>query len=296
MHDWGNTQSTLNAKGHLMLIKRTMRFKKKVEWLKKSDKDYYRDGFIAVLVGNIFFMVFHLTRISFGDALLFLLWNGFIVAYISLPKRSIYYEKEKRVSKEKANKMKVLIACEYSGIVREAFRLRGHNAWSCDILDTEIPGQHIKGDVLDYLDKGWDLMIAHPPCTFITNAGARFLYPKGILNTERKAKGDAATKFFMRLFKVDISKICIENPIPSKIYGLPQYSQIIQPFEHGHPFKKATCLWLRNLPLLKISNLMEVAQSTKIAGNWFNKGGKERQKNRSRTFKGIAVAMAEQWG
>ena len=192
--------------------------------------------------------------------------------------------------------MKVLIACEYSGRVRDAFAKLGHDAWSCDILPTETKGNHYEGSVLDILDQGWDLMIAHPPCTYLSNAGARFLYPKSILNQERFKKGLEAKEFFMALFNADIPRIAIENPIPSKAYGLPQYSQTIQPYEYGHPFQKRTCLWLKNLPKLIPTNIVEERQSTKVAGNWFNKGGKDRQKERARTFEGIANAMAKQWG
>ena len=192
--------------------------------------------------------------------------------------------------------MRVLIACEYSGRVRDAFARLGHDAWSCDILPTEKPGNHYEGSVLDILDQGWDLMIAHPPCTYLSNAGARFLYPKGILNQDRFKKGLEAKGFFMDLFNADIPRIAIENPIPSKAYGLPQYSQTIQPYEYGHPFQKRTCLWLKNLPKLMPTKIVEERQSTKIPGNWFNKGGKNRQKERARTFEGIADAMADQWG
>ena len=126
--------------------------------------------------------------------------------------------------------MRVLIACEYSGRVRDAFAKLGHDAWSCDILPTETEGKHYEGSVLDILNDGWDLMIAHPPCTYLSNAGARFLYPKGILNQERLAKGLLAKEFFMQLYNANIPKIAIENPIPSRVYGLPQYTQTIQPY------------------------------------------------------------------
>jgi len=192
--------------------------------------------------------------------------------------------------------MKILIACEYSGIVRDAFAAKGHDAWSCDILPTESPGNHIQGDVLDHLDKGWDMMIAHPPCTYLSNAGARFLYPKGKLNEDRYKLGLKAKEFFMGLYNAPIYKICVENPISSKIFALPKHTQTIQPYEYGHPFSKATRLWLKNLPELKPTNIINKKQSTKIAGNWFNKGGKDRQKNRSKFFEGIAKAMADQWG
>ena len=192
--------------------------------------------------------------------------------------------------------MKILVACEFSGTVREAFASRGHDAWSCDILPTEIPGQHYQGDVMDILDDGWDMMIAHPPCTYLSNAGARFLYPNKQLNEDRLKLGMEAKEFFMKLYNANIDKIVVENPIPSKIYGLPKYSQTIQPYEYGHPFQKKTCLWLKNVPELKPTNIVSNRQSTKVPGNWFNKGGKDRQKNRAKTFEGIAHAMAEQWG
>lgn len=210
--------------------------------------------------------------------------------------------------------MKILIACEESQAVCKAFRAKGHEAYSCDIIDCSggHPEWHIKQDVLPLLNGNcefettdgtkhkitgkWDLIIAHPPCTYLSNAGARFLYPKGILNEERLKLGLMAKEFFMRFINADCEKIAVENPIPSKVYELPKYSQTIQPYEHGHPFKKKTCLWLKNLPQIKPTNIVEVRESTKIAGNWFNKGGKERQKNRAKTFLGIAKAMADQWG
>ena len=194
--------------------------------------------------------------------------------------------------------MKVLIACEESQRVCMAFRKKGHQAYSCDILPCSggHPEWHIQGNVLDHLDEGWDMMIAHPPCTYLSNAGARFLYPKGKLNTERFEKGLLAKHFFMALYLANIPKICVENPIPSSAYELPPYQQIIQPYQFGHPYQKRTCLWLQKLPKLKYTNVLEKPQSTKVAGNWFNKGGKQRQINRSKTFQGVADAMAEQWG
>lgn len=192
--------------------------------------------------------------------------------------------------------MKVLVACEFSGIVRESFKVRGHDAWSCDLLPTEIPGNHIQGSVEAVLDNGWDLMIAHPPCTYLSNAGARFLYPKGVLSQSRLDLSLLGKELFMLLWQAQIPKICIENPIPSKIIGLPKYNQKVEPYYFGDPFQKKTCLWLKGLPLLKYVLPESKPQSTKVPGNWFNKGGKERQKNRARTFQGIATAMAEQWG
>ena len=210
--------------------------------------------------------------------------------------------------------MNVLIACEESQRVCIAFRERGNNAFSCDIEPCSggHPEWHIMQDVLPLLngsccfktvdgtehtiDGKWDLIIAHPPCTYLSNAGARFLYPKGVLNEQRLQKGLEAKEFFMALYNADCEKICVENPIPSKVYELPPYSQIVQPYEHGHPVQKKTCLWLKGLPLLKPTNIVEERESTKIAGNWYNKGGKDRQRNRAKTFPGIAAAMAEQWG
>ena len=193
--------------------------------------------------------------------------------------------------------MRVLVACEYSGTVRDAFIRAGHYAASCDLLPSDSPlGDHYQCSVLDILDHDWDLMIAHPPCTYLSNAGAVHLYPKKVLNQERLKQGLEAKEFFMKLLSSPIEKIAIENPVPSKIFGLPQYHQVIQPYEFGHPFQKKTCLWLKNLPPLMATMYVQQSESTKVAGNWFNKGGKERQKNRAKTFDGIANAMAEQWG
>lgn len=212
--------------------------------------------------------------------------------------------------------MKVLVACEESQRVCVAFRQKGHEAYSCDIQECSggHPEWHILGDVLPilngntkfitqdgrphYISCKWDMIIAHPPCTFLSNAGARHLYKGSVLQQERLKKGMEAKEFFMNFINADCDKIAVENPIPSTVFGLPKYSQVIQPYEHGHPFKKKTCLWLKNLPKLIPTNLIpiEKCESTKKAGNWYNKGGKERQKNRSKTFLGIAQAMAEQWG
>lgn len=212
--------------------------------------------------------------------------------------------------------MKVLVACEESQTVCKAFRARGFEAYSCDIQDCSggHPEWHIKGDVIPLLNgdisfttvwgcdvtiKGkWDLIIAHPPCTFISNAGVRFLYPdsKGILNETRLRKGIEATHFFLRFLYADCDHIAVENPIPSTVYCLPKYDQVVQPWMFGHPVQKKTCLWLKDLPKLIPTQICEERQSSKVAGNWFNKSGKERQKNRAKTFPGIAEAMAEQWG
>ena len=207
----------------------------------------------------------------------------------------------------------ILVACEESQRVCEAFRKRGGKAYSCDIMECSggHPEWHIMQDAIPLLngkcsfktmdgiehsiDGKWDLIIAHPPCTYLSNAGARFLYPKGVLNEERLAKGMVAKDFFMHFYNADCDRIAIENPIPSKVYGLPPYTQTIQPWMFGHPVQKKTCLWLNGLPELQPTNVVEERQSTKIPGNWFNSGGKERQKNRAKTFPGIAKAMAEQW-
>lgn len=212
--------------------------------------------------------------------------------------------------------MRVLVACEESQRVCTAFRERGHEAYSADIQECSggHPEWHIQGDVLPllngdcyffdsmggwhYIDGKWDLIIAHPPCTYISNAGVRFLYPggQGVLNEQRLRKGIKATHFFLRFLYADCERIAIENPIPSTVYCLPKYDQIIQPWMFGHPVQKKTCLWLKGLPPLLPTEICEERQSSKVPGNWFNHGGKERQKNRAKTFPGIAKAMAEQWG
>lgn len=210
--------------------------------------------------------------------------------------------------------MRVLVACEESQEVCKAFRAKGHEAYSCDIQECSggHPEWHIYGDCIPILKGGqvvtmdglthdikkWDMIIAHPPCTYISNAGARFLYPggDGILNEQRLRKGIKATHFFLRFFYADCERIAIENPIPSTVYCLPKYTQIIQPWMFGHPVQKKTCLWLKGLPELQPTEICEERQSSKVPGNWFNKGGKDRQKNRAKTFPGIAKAMAEQWG
>ena len=212
--------------------------------------------------------------------------------------------------------MKVLIACEESQEVCKAFRALGHEAYSCDIQEPSggHPEWHIQGDALSLINGGcefttsdgkrhsiagkWDLLIAHPPCTYISNAGVRFLYPggNGVLNEERLKKGIQATHFFLRFLYADCDKIVVENPIPSTVYCLPKYTQIIQPWMFGHPVQKKTCLWLKNVDPLIPTNIVSERESSKVAGNWFNKGGKDRQKNRAKTFPGIAKAMAEQYG
>jgi len=203
--------------------------------------------------------------------------------------------------------MKILVACEFSGIVRDAFRKRGHDAWSCDILPTESgPTYHYQCDVLEILNNGWNMMIAHPPCTYLSNCGAARLYPqKGVLNQTRYAKGLCAKEFFMKLYNANIFLIAVENPVPTKIFNLPTYSQIIQPYEYWHPFSKKTCLWLKGLPNLAPTEIIkENIISWVSGGSKDNYGNKRKQsgtkfrdsKMRSKTFQGIADAMAEQWG
>ena len=195
--------------------------------------------------------------------------------------------------------MKILVACEESQAVTIELRRLGHEAYSCDIEPCSggHPEWHIQQDVTQLLKMQWDMIIAHPPCTYLSNAGARFLYPKGQLNEERLALGLEAKEFFMLFYNADCPKIAIENPTPSTIFGLPPYTQSIQPWQFGHPFQKRTNLWLKGLSPLVPTDIVpeENRQSTKVAGNWFNAGGKERQKNRAKTFPGIARAMAEQW-
>ena len=194
--------------------------------------------------------------------------------------------------------MRILVACEESQTVTKAFREKGHEAYSCDLQECSggHPEWHIQGDVLEIIEQGWDMMIAHPPCTYLSNAGARHLYPKGILNNDRYEKRLDGKEFFMKLLAANIPKICIENPLPSSVFKLPKHNQVIQPFQFGHPFQKRTYLWFKNLPPLMYTCIAEKPESTKAAGNWYNAGGKERQKNRSKTFSGIAEAMANQWG
>lgn len=181
--------------------------------------------------------------------------------------------------------MRVLVACEFSGVVRDAFTAMGHDAMSCDLLDTENPGKHFKGDVLRILDIGWDLMRAHPPCTHLAVSGARWF-------KDKQAERLDAIQFFMRLALSNIPKTCIENPISimSTVYRKPD--QIIQPWQFGHGETKATCLWLKGLPLLKPTNIVE-GREAKVHKC---PPGPDRWKIRSRTYQGIADAMASQWG
>ena len=183
--------------------------------------------------------------------------------------------------------MRVIVACEFSGIVREAFAKRGHDVWSCDLLPTELPGNHIQDDVLKHLDDGWDLMIAFPPCTRLAVSGARWF--KG-----REAEQRDAIEFVEMLWLAPISLIEIENPIgvlsTRSILGKP--TQIIQPWMFGHGETKATCLWLKGLQPLRPTNIV----AGRLARIHREPPSPERWRNRSRTYQGIAEAMAEQWG
>ena len=146
--------------------------------------------------------------------------------------------------------MRILVACEESQTVCKAFRARGHEAYSCDILECSggHPEWHLQQDVLDLLNQKWDMIIAFPPCTYLTNAGARHLWKGHKLNEERYAKGMEARAFFMQFYEADCPMVAIENPTPSRIYSIPPHSQVIQPFQFGHPYTKRTQLWLRELP------------------------------------------------
>ena len=196
--------------------------------------------------------------------------------------------------------MKVLVACEFSGKVRDAFAKLGHDAWSCDIIPTDAPGNHYQGDVTDILNDGWDLMIAHPPCTYLTNSGVCHLHK----DETRWEKLDAGAKFFKQLLNANILMICVENPVMHKYakerIGNVKQSQIIQPWMFGHTEQKATCLWLKGLPLLIETNnvkeemmLLPDNQRQKLH---YLPPSEDRWKLRSKTYDGIAQAMADQWG
>ena len=187
--------------------------------------------------------------------------------------------------------MKVLVACEFSGIVRDAFREHGHDAISCDLIPSERPGPHIVGDVLTLDLSSFDLMIAHPPCTYLTNAGVRWLYEKpGRWEMMREG-----AEFFRTLLNAPVPQIAVENPIMHgygvSIIGRKQ-DQCIQPWQFGHGEIKAVCLWLKNLPLLTPTNIVD-GRDPRVH---FASPGPERWKERSRFYSGIAAAMAEQWG
>lgn len=216
--------------------------------------------------------------------------------------------------------MKVLIACEESQEVCKAFRALGHEAYSCDIQEPSggHPEWHILGDALKAIEGGqvttmdgqthdvgrWDLLIAHPPCTYLSNAGANRLRINGEIQPERMEKAQAAREVFMAFLEADVDRICVENPIPGKIHALPPYTQKIQPCMFGEPWLKTTCLWIKNLPILLATDCViptgkwvETTPHGRAAfpGEWAKKG-KRNPKQRSKTFPGIARAMAEQWG
>lgn len=190
--------------------------------------------------------------------------------------------------------MKVLVACEYSGTVRDAFIANGHDAMSCDLLPTDSPGPHYQGDVRDILNDGWELMIAHPPCTHLAVSGARWFKNK------QKEQAEALA-FVQLLLDAPIDKIALENPISIISSRIRKPDQIVQPWQYGHPESKSTCLWLKNLPKLQATNILEKPAS----GYWSNQTpsgqnklgpSDDRWKIRSATYKGIAKAMADQWG
>jgi len=182
-------------------------------------------------------------------------------------------------------KLRVLVGCEFSGIVREAFKAKGHNAWSCDLLQTEIPGQHIQGDLLEFINDGWDLAIFHPPCTHLAVSGARWFKYK-------QAEQAEALEFVRVLLNAPIEKIALENPVSIISTRIRKPSQIVQPWMFGHGETKTTCLWLKNLPLLKPTNIVE-GREARIHRM---PPSKDRGKLRSITFQGLAEAMADQWG
>ena len=213
--------------------------------------------------------------------------------------------------------MKVLIACEYSGIVRDAFIKKGHQAISCDLLPSESDlGEHYQGDVTDILYDGWDLMIAHPPCTYLSVSGARWYYhpeDKHLpyeerrphpMHPHRRQYQQEALDFVQSLLDAPIEKIAVENPISVISSRIKKPTQIIQPYEYGHPTSKSTCLWLKNLEPLQPTNIVEPIwinvsdgkRMSKFHYDTYTLPKEERGKIRSATFPGIAQAMADQWG
>lgn len=203
--------------------------------------------------------------------------------------------------------MRILIACEESQAVCKEMRKLGHEAYSCDIIPCSggHPEWHLQVDATELLKMQWDMIIAHPPCTYLTNAGARWLYAGNSINKDRYVKGMIAKEFFMKFYNANCEKIAIENPIPSKIFGLPKYTQTIQPYEFGEPYSKKTCLWLKGLPPLLPTEIIADHVPYVSSGSYSRthdpkfkgvsrKGGAARV--RSKTFPGIARAMAKQWG
>lgn len=194
---------------------------------------------------------------------------------------------------------RVLIACEFSGIVRDVFRARGHFAYSCDLLPTEKTGPHFRMDVLSILDGGWDLMIAHPPCTYLSRAGARWWKIP-----ERQVSANRAAECVFALRDASVDRIAIENPIGSLNQRWRYPDQTIQPYQFGHPYSKATCLWLKNLPPLMPTSMISSYEPLLPSNvGWNARKGQRHHKGHTRsakvaatTFQGIANAMAEQWG
>lgn len=195
--------------------------------------------------------------------------------------------------------MRVLVACEYSGKVRDAFIRNGHDAMSCDLLPTDAPGPHYEGDVFDIIDDGWDLLIAFPPCTDLAVSGARWFKEK-----QADGRQQRSIEFFMAIVEAGekIGKYAIENPIGIMSKHFRKPNQIIQPWQHGHEATKSTCLWTKGLPDLVPTNIVgkgerHVTKSGKSLPAWYNLPPSEtRWKERSETFQGIANAMADQWG
>tara|TARA_R110000772_G_C13100639_1_gene419670 strand:+ start:41 stop:688 length:648 start_codon:yes stop_codon:yes gene_type:complete len=204
--------------------------------------------------------------------------------------------------------MKILIACEYSGVVRDAFIKQGHDAISCDLLPTDVDGPHYRGPVTDILNDGWDMMIAHPPCTYLSVSGNRWLYNEdGSRNTERWDNRAEALDFVGLLMNALIERIAVENPVSVISSEIRKPDQIIQPWQFGDEAQKTTCLWLKNLPKLKPTKIVGKGEFTTFKSGkrhprWYAdalataKTKAERQKLRSLTFQGIADAMAKQWG
>lgn len=201
--------------------------------------------------------------------------------------------------------MKILVACEESQAVTIAMRKLGHEAYSCDLIPCSggHPEWHLNVDALELLKMRWDMIIASPPCTYLTNAGARHLWKGHQLQEDRYNKGLAAKDFFMRFLNADCPRIAVENPIPSRIFHLPPYTQTIQPWQFGHPYTKRTCLWLKGLPPLKPTEIVKPTATWCPSGSYSGKHEDkhrgmfttDRSRNRAKTFPGIAQAMAEQW-
>jgi len=180
--------------------------------------------------------------------------------------------------------MRVLVACEFSGIVRDAVAARGHDVWSCDLLPSERPGQHIEGDVLDVLDDGWEVMIAHPPCTYLAVSGARWF-------AQREREQAEALDFVRALLDAPVPRIALENPVSVISTRIRKPDQIVQPWQFGHGETKAICLWLKNLPLLVPTDIVDGREPRVHHAS----PGPDRWRERSRTYPGLAAAMADQW-